>query len=139
MGAGFIVASGGWVYGGDCGSQAYENRFLHAKPNTRNNFLTNFSQHRQTIENILLFCKIFPLENILHVTKHSLSLCQQFWFIFFFFEFNNLRERERESRVGMVNKACFKACLVCVCKQQFLVFLEICVSEKMCRNACNVV
>ena len=51
MVARFIVAGGGWVYGGDDGSQAYENRFLHAKPNTKNNFLTNFSQHRQKIEN----------------------------------------------------------------------------------------
>lgn len=31
---GFIVASGSWVYGGYCGGWAYENRFLHAKPNT---------------------------------------------------------------------------------------------------------
>ena len=49
----FIVANGGWVYGGDCGGWANGNRFLHAKPNTKNKFLAYFSQHRQTIENIL--------------------------------------------------------------------------------------
>ena len=59
MVARFIMVDGGWVYGCDCGSKAYENRYLHSKPNTKNNFLTNFSQHRTTIENIFLFVKYF--------------------------------------------------------------------------------
>ena len=53
----FIVASGGWVYGGDCGGWANGNRFLHTKPNTENKLLAYFSQHRQTIENILHIAK----------------------------------------------------------------------------------
>ena len=46
-----IMAGGGWVYGGDCGGQAYGNRFLHEKPNVGNNFSTYFSQRRKTTEN----------------------------------------------------------------------------------------
>jgi len=45
------VASGGWVYGGDYGGWAYENRFLHEKPNIGNNFSTYFPQRRQTTKN----------------------------------------------------------------------------------------
>ena len=60
--AGFIVASGGLVYGGNCGGWAYENRFLHAKPNVENNFLENFSQHKQTIKNIFLYIKYLNLK-----------------------------------------------------------------------------
>jgi len=33
----------------------------------------------------------------------------------------------------------FRARLVCVFKQQFSVFLEICMGEKVCGNMCNVV
>ena len=33
----------------------------------------------------------------------------------------------------------FIACLVCVFKQQFSVFLEISMGEKVCENACNIV
>ena len=31
------------------------------------------------------------------------------------------------------------ACLVCMFKQQFLVFLKIYVSEKVCKNTCYVI
>ena len=58
---GYVVVDGVQVYGGDCGGWAYGNRFLHSKPNTKNNFLVHFPRHRQTIENIFLYA-----ENILH-------------------------------------------------------------------------
>ena len=37
----------------------FENRFLHALPNTENTFLVNFPKHKQTTENIFLFIKYF--------------------------------------------------------------------------------
>ena len=39
-----------------------ENRFLHAIPNTKNTFPTNFPEHKQTIENIFLYVKYFQLK-----------------------------------------------------------------------------
>ena len=62
MVAGFVVAGGGWVYGGDCDFWFFENRFLHAIPNTKNTFPANFPKHKQTIENIFLFIKYFKLK-----------------------------------------------------------------------------
>ena len=44
-----------------------ENRFLHAISNTKNTFPTNFSKHKQTIENIL------HSGNILHIAKRNLT------------------------------------------------------------------